>query len=57
MWETDIDDARGVLAVGPARGVGRGRVTTRNGNTKIIEWADHFEIIDPRTFLDDTEGT
>jgi hypothetical protein len=56
MWETDIDDARGVLAVGPARGVGRGRVLKRNGNAKVIEWADHFEIIDPATFLDDIDG-
>lgn len=56
MWEADIDDARGVLAVGRVRGVGRGRVTVRNGNTHIIEWADHFEIIDTETFLDDVES-
>jgi hypothetical protein len=51
MWETDIENARGVLAVGPAQGVGRGRVTKRNGNTKVIEWPGRFEIIDTRTFL------
>jgi hypothetical protein len=56
MWETDIDGAKGDLAVGPARGVGRGRVTKRDGNTKVIEWADHFEIIDPEKFLDDITG-
>jgi len=28
----------------------------RNGNTKVIEWADHFELIDPATFLDISDG-
>ncbi len=56
MWETDIDGVKGVLAPGTARGVGRGRVTKRNGNTKVIEWADRFELIDPSTFLDASDG-
>jgi hypothetical protein len=56
MWETEIDNANGDLAVGEAKGVGRGRVTKRNGNTKVIEWADHFELIDPKTFLDTSDG-
>lgn len=56
MWETDIDNVQGVLAPGPARGVGRGRVTKRNGDKKVIEWADHFDLIDPGTFLDASEG-
>jgi hypothetical protein len=51
MWETDIDQARGVLAVGKARGVGRARVTKRDGSTRIIEWPGRFELIDPVTFL------
>jgi hypothetical protein len=55
MWEADIEHARGELAVGRARGVGRGCVTKRNGNTKIIEWADHFELVDPATFLDSSD--
>ena len=55
MWEADIDDARG-LAVGPAKGVGRGRATKRNGNKRVFEWADHFEIVDTETFLDTPAG-
>ena len=56
MWETDMEDVKGVLAVGPARGVGSGRATKRNGNTKMIEWAGRFELIDPTTFLEDSDG-
>jgi len=55
MWEADIDDARG-LALGPAKGVGQGRVTRRNGNVHDIEWADHFELVDTTTFLDTPAG-
>ena len=56
MWEADIENVRGVLAVGRARGVGRGRATKRNGNTKMVEWADHFELINPATFLEASDG-
>jgi hypothetical protein len=51
MWEADIEHAKGRLAVGPARGVAKGRVTKRDGRTKDIEWASHFEIVDTQTFL------
>jgi hypothetical protein len=54
MWETDIENARD-LAGGKARGVGRARVTKRNGNTKIIEWVGRFELIDPTTFLESSD--
>jgi hypothetical protein len=56
MWETDIEDVRGVLAVGRARGVGRARITKRNGETKIKEWPGRFELIDPATFLEASDG-
>ena len=56
MWETDIENARGVLAVGSARGVGKGRVTKRDGRTKDVDWAGHVELIDPRTFLETSDG-
>jgi hypothetical protein len=55
MWETDIEHARD-LAAGRARGVGRGRATKRDGSTKIIEWAGRFELIDPTTFLETSDG-
>ena len=31
-------------------------MTKRNGDKKVIEWADHFDLIDPGTFLDASEG-
>lgn len=55
MWETEIANARSKLAVGKARGVGKARMTEHDGTTRIVRWADHVHLIDPRTFLDDTE--
>jgi hypothetical protein len=51
MWETDIENARGELSAGPARGVATGRVTKRNGNTQEIQWPGRFELIETTTFL------
>jgi hypothetical protein len=50
MWETDIENARGVLAVGPATGFARGRVTKRDGTTKCIEWTGQFDLVDTSAF-------
>jgi hypothetical protein len=51
MWEAEIEDARHHLVPGPAKGVGKGRVTKRDGEKKDIEWAGRFEIVDTQTFL------
>jgi hypothetical protein len=51
MWEADIEEARRHLAPGNAKGVGKGRVTKRNGQTRNIEWASRFEIVDTQSFL------
>lgn len=56
MWESEIDDARSRLVVGPARGIGKGRVRRRDHSTQGVGWADQFQLIDPATYLEDTAG-
>ena len=50
MWEIEIENARGVLAVGAATGLGRGRVIRRNGPPKTIEWTGQFDLVDTSAF-------
>lgn len=52
MWDGDIDDARGRLALGQARATGEGRVLHRNGQEEPVTWANFVHLIAPATFLD-----
>jgi hypothetical protein len=56
MWETDIPDATGELAIGPAAGTGKGKVTRRDGSKKDVDWVGQFELIDAQTFLSTLQG-
>jgi hypothetical protein len=56
MWETEIPNARGDLVLGEAAGVGKGKVTKRNGSKKDVDWVGRFELIDAQTFLATPDG-